>query len=273
VLVVAAAGNGGLETVPFDEDIPVLVVGASDRHDRVWEMSNRDQRTLFAPGVEILATWSDARYAKSDGTSFAAPVVAAGAAMLMAHGMEAEDVRERLVSTAVDIGAGLGRVDLAAAAGVTDQPPPIATPPPTTPPPADPPPTEAQPPGSAPPPGQPTAMPATPVPVEPVPVTEPEPAPPQASPTPPPPVASPTPPPVLTPGPLSSSTPPAAAVPPEPTAALPAEPDPLPVERVPGGGLPGGARAGVVVAVAVLVVDVAALGAWLVARRRAGAGP
>jgi subtilisin family serine protease len=115
VLVVAAAGNDGLSP-PYSQATPALVVGATDAEDLVWPQSNRDARTLFAPGVEILATWHDGRYARSDGTSFAAPVVSAAAAILIQAGASGARTRERLVETAVDIGTGLGRLDVAAAA-------------------------------------------------------------------------------------------------------------------------------------------------------------
>lgn len=135
VVVVAAAGNEGRRTTPYTADQPVLVVGATHEDDELWEDSNRDARTLFAPGVDILSTWTDARYARSDGTSFATPIVAAAAAMLAGAGMPAEEIRERLVDTAVDIGAGLGRVDVAAALqGVAPAPEPPPTPEPPEPP-------------------------------------------------------------------------------------------------------------------------------------------
>lgn len=139
VVVVAAAGNDGRSSTPYSRTSPVIVVGASTVEDTVWEESNVDERTLFAPGVEILSTWHQARYAKASGTSFATPIVAAGAAMLTGAGLPAEEVSRRLAETAVDIGAGLGRVDLAAAVqGVAAAPTPTSTP--------IPPPTETEPP-------------------------------------------------------------------------------------------------------------------------------
>lgn len=145
VVVVAAAGNDGVPTTPYGTDAPVIVVGATTPDDQRWSESNHDERTLFAPGTDITSTWFEGRYANADGTSFATPIVAAGAAMLAGADLPADEVTRRLVETAVDIGTGLGRVDLAAAvAGVTPAPTPTATaipPPPATeppPPPADP---------------------------------------------------------------------------------------------------------------------------------------
>lgn len=119
VLVVAAAGNEGRAGSPYGRDVPALVVGATDRDDRIWAYSNRDDQTLFAPGVEMVSTYSyGSGYAKADGTSFATALVAAGGALLRARGLEANAVRARLVQTSTPIGTGLGRVDLAAAVGV-----------------------------------------------------------------------------------------------------------------------------------------------------------
>jgi hypothetical protein len=118
VVVVCAAGNGGRSSTPYAEDLPALVVGATDRRDAVWEHSNHDERTLFAPGVRIISSYLKPRYAEADGTSFAAPIVAAGAAMLRHQGRDMEATLRRLRQTARPIGTGVGRVDIAAALGV-----------------------------------------------------------------------------------------------------------------------------------------------------------
>jgi subtilisin family serine protease len=147
VLVVAASGNEGVSGTPYNADVPVLVVGATGRDDRPWFRSNRDSTTLFAPGVEIVSTYRGHGYALADGTSFAAPVVAAGAALLRQRGLPADRARDVLAGTAVPIGAGLGRVDLATAMAValaptpapvvTTAPTPVVEPPPPPPPPAE----------------------------------------------------------------------------------------------------------------------------------------
>lgn len=115
VVVVAAAGNDGRRRTPYSEGLPALVVGATERDDVAWEHSNYDDETLFAPGVEIISTYVGEPYAVADGTSFAAPVVAAGAALLLQQGADAQATRRRLVNNARPIGAGVGRVDIAAA--------------------------------------------------------------------------------------------------------------------------------------------------------------
>ncbi|HVL99687.1 MAG TPA: S8 family serine peptidase, partial [Egibacteraceae bacterium] len=126
-VVVAASGNEGRGSTPYAPSVPVIVVGASDRGDAVWRHSNRDARTLFAPGVDIISTHTGHGYARADGTSFATPIVSAGAAMLRAAQVPPGQVRERLLSTARPMPGSAGRVDLAAAlavAAVAAAPPP-----------------------------------------------------------------------------------------------------------------------------------------------------
>ncbi|HVM20949.1 MAG TPA: S8 family serine peptidase [Egibacteraceae bacterium] len=126
IVVVVAAGNDGQDRTPYADDLPALVVGASNRRDQVWQHSNRDDRTLFAPGVNIISTYVGEPYAAADGTSFAAPIVSAAAAMLRQRGFDAQQTRRRLQQTARPIGAGRGRVDVAAALGIA--PPVTETP-------------------------------------------------------------------------------------------------------------------------------------------------
>lgn len=136
-LVVAAAGNEGRASIPYSPAAPLVIVGASDRSDRIWAQSNRDERTLFAPGVEIVSTYTGHGYARADGTSFATPIVSAGAAVLRGAGLGPDQIRQRLYATAAPMAGSRGRVDLAAAtAGVTaagpaPPPPPVTQPPPT----------------------------------------------------------------------------------------------------------------------------------------------
>ena len=121
VVVVGAAGNEGEEETPYSADLPALIVGATDKDDYVWEKSSYDDLTLFAPGVEIISTYVGTPYAAADGTSFSAPIVSAGAALLLQDGLTAEQARKRLRRTARPVGEGVGRVDVAAALGVAPQ--------------------------------------------------------------------------------------------------------------------------------------------------------
>ena len=119
VVVVCAAGNDGEKDTPYARNLPALVVGATDRDDVVWKRSNYDERTIFAPGVEIVSTYAEVPYAQADGTSFAAPIVSAAAALLVQKGYGAQGTRDRLENTARPVGKGVGRVDVAAALGLS----------------------------------------------------------------------------------------------------------------------------------------------------------
>ena len=118
VVVVCAAGNEGKNETPWSNDLPALVVGATDRRDNVWTHSNYDDDTIFAPGVDIISTYIGTPYAAAEGTSFSAPMVSAAAALLLQHGLDDEETRTRLRRTARPVGEGVGRVDVAAALGV-----------------------------------------------------------------------------------------------------------------------------------------------------------
>jgi subtilisin len=169
ILLVASAGNSGRcngrgSNVAYPALFPsVIAVAAVDTaNQRPCFSSTGDKVELAAPGVSVFSTWpSDMPTSRSDpqpvcedadgngsaecyykhasGTSMSAPHVSGAAALVIASGTVADangngladEVRERLAATAVDIGTsgrdpqyGHGLVDAAAASTTTVGPPP-----------------------------------------------------------------------------------------------------------------------------------------------------
>ena len=118
VLLVHAAGNSG-EDIDAEDNFPSAVlldgtvsplwleVGASarDRGELAAAFSNygATRVDLFAPGAQVTSLKPGGATQVADGTSFASPIVAGVAALLMAYfpELEATDVREILLESAV----------------------------------------------------------------------------------------------------------------------------------------------------------------------------
>lgn len=108
-LVVAAAGN---EAKDAKNELPasiegVVTVSAVDRSLRLAGFSNYGSAVeLAAPGVEILSTYPDGRYAYGSGTSQATPFVSGTAALIKAQEpeLDAEELAESLFDSATDLG-------------------------------------------------------------------------------------------------------------------------------------------------------------------------
>jgi subtilisin family serine protease len=132
VLIVAAAGNSGVEIKDFGPGghDSVLTVGATEVDDRAAGFSNfGDKLDLVAPGVDVLSLrargtdvnfrpWKNAeykmganvvgddkRYVRASGTSFSTPIVTATAALVLGNNpkLTGAELANMLTQTATDI--------------------------------------------------------------------------------------------------------------------------------------------------------------------------
>ena len=106
-VVVAAAGNNGLETPMYPASYRgVISVAATDEEDRRASFSRYNYFVdLAAPGTRLLTTDIGNSYRRDDGTSFACPMVAGAAALLIKKypGLDPEQIAEVLRSSCDDI--------------------------------------------------------------------------------------------------------------------------------------------------------------------------
>ncbi len=141
-VVVAAAGNCGcLDSAP--EAIYIVSVSATDSHDDLAYFSSRGEYVdVSAPGSGIWTTSRGGGYASVSGTSFASPVTAGVAALIISANPDLAplEIMEILENTSDDLGPagydtsfGFGRVNayeaVLAAGGFEPQPDTDTTPP------------------------------------------------------------------------------------------------------------------------------------------------
>jgi subtilisin family serine protease len=122
VIVVAAAGTDAGPNFPsaYPDKLAVLGVGATDQYDNIASFSGGQpaDTDVFAPGVRIYSAYAYNGYAYGSGTSMAAPIVAAEAALLMSRHPDwsATEVTQRILASTVPIaGSTARRIDLASA--------------------------------------------------------------------------------------------------------------------------------------------------------------
>ena len=128
IVMVAASGNDGTSNILYPAAYPeTIAVGATDYNNNRCSYSNYGSALdLVAPGgtnsTRILSTWgyynmgtTTSSYEYMKGTSMAAPHVSGVAALLLAEGVSPSSIKNRLTSTAVDLGPsyyyGHGLVD------------------------------------------------------------------------------------------------------------------------------------------------------------------
>lgn len=122
-VIIAAAGNTASVKPVYPAASPnVIGVAATDKNDRLAKWSNRgDWVSVSAPGVEMLSTIPQDKYAIKSGTSYATALVSGEAALLLAvardrnaNGRTNDEVRDAILrNTDVRLdGAYAGRVNL-----------------------------------------------------------------------------------------------------------------------------------------------------------------
>jgi subtilisin family serine protease len=115
VICVASVGNGGEDTTVYPAGYSVIGVGSTDDLLRRSSFSNYGNALVdvAAPGEGVLTLYPGGHYAAGWGTSFSAPFVAGGAALVVQLGNGATGTQAaRALSRATWIGQGLGAGEL-----------------------------------------------------------------------------------------------------------------------------------------------------------------
>ncbi|MGA3097684.1 MAG: S8 family serine peptidase [Bryobacteraceae bacterium] len=113
VVLVAAAGNDGEQIVVYPAGYGIIGVGSTDDWLRRSSFSNYGSIvTVAAPGEGVITLYPGNNYAAGWGTSFSAPLVAGGAALLVQLGSTNQSQAAQALSQAVFIGQQLGAGEL-----------------------------------------------------------------------------------------------------------------------------------------------------------------
>jgi thermitase len=119
-VVVAAAGNEGTNVPRYPAAYSrAIAVSATTADGGLARFSSRgDWVDLAAPGTDILSTSKAGGYHRMSGTSMSAPFVSGLAGLLASRGMSADSIRQRMQTSAKDLGPagddprfGYGRID------------------------------------------------------------------------------------------------------------------------------------------------------------------
>lgn len=123
-LIFISAGNNGIEE-KCSIDANIMVISATDKYDNLASWSSYgDCVDLSSPGVDIYTTNVSGGHSNVSGTSFASPIAAAVAALVMSYkpGLSNNDVESIMLQAAdktksglFNIKYGYGRVDAFAA--------------------------------------------------------------------------------------------------------------------------------------------------------------
>ncbi|WP_161939969.1 S8 family peptidase [Dissulfuribacter thermophilus] len=105
-IVVAAAGNSGMEVAVPARFSTVIGVGAIDANNHLIQASNRGEGlSLVAPGLDLMSTWLGHSYIGVTGTSPAAAIVSGVIALYMSSypNDAPENIMARVLESAVDL--------------------------------------------------------------------------------------------------------------------------------------------------------------------------
>jgi hypothetical protein len=120
VICVAAAGNNGEQTIVYPAGYHSSVIGVASTNDQDIRSSFSNYGsalvTVAAPGEGVVTLYPGNNYAEAWGTSFSAPLVAGGAALLVQLGgnniNEAQAVQALSQANPTGQGLGAGELDL-----------------------------------------------------------------------------------------------------------------------------------------------------------------